>query len=33
MGYAKPTSSLWLAALLIAGGGLLAAKDAFRAKR
>jgi len=33
VGYAEPTSSLWLAALLIAGGGLLAAKDAFRAKR
>lgn len=31
-GYAEPTSSLWLAAFLIAGGGLLAAKDAFRAK-
>jgi len=33
VGYAEATSSLWLAALLIAGGGLLAAKDAFRAKR
>lgn len=33
VGYAEPTSSLWLAAFLIAGGGLLAAKDAFRAKR
>jgi len=29
VGYAKPTSSLGLAALLIAGGGLLAAKDAL----
>jgi len=28
-GYAEPTPSLWLAAFLIAGGGLLAAKDAF----
>ena len=33
VGYAEPTSSLWLAAFLIAGGGLLAASDAFRAKR
>lgn len=33
VGYAKPTASLGIAALLIAGGGLLAAKDAFRAKR
>jgi drug/metabolite transporter (DMT)-like permease len=32
VGYAQPTASLGLAALLIAGGGLLAAKDAFRAK-
>lgn len=32
-GYAEPTSSLWIAALLIAGGGLIASKDAFRAKR
>lgn len=30
VGYAEPSSSLWLAAVLIAGGGLIAAKDAFR---
>ena len=31
-GYAEPRASLWLAALLIAGGGLLAAKDMLRRK-
>jgi drug/metabolite transporter (DMT)-like permease len=30
VGYAQPTSSLGLAALLIAGGGLIAARNAFR---
>jgi drug/metabolite transporter (DMT)-like permease len=31
-GYAEPRPTLWLAALLIAGGGLLAAKDMLRRK-
>jgi drug/metabolite transporter (DMT)-like permease len=31
-GYAQPRPTLWLAALLIAGGGLLAAKDMLRRK-
>jgi drug/metabolite transporter (DMT)-like permease len=31
-GYAEPRATLWLAALLIAGGGLLAAKDMLRKK-
>jgi drug/metabolite transporter (DMT)-like permease len=31
-GYTQPRATLWLAALLIAGGGLLAAKDMFRRK-
>jgi drug/metabolite transporter (DMT)-like permease len=31
-GYAEPRATLWLAALLIAGGGLLAAKDMLRRK-
>jgi drug/metabolite transporter (DMT)-like permease len=32
-GYAKPSANIALAAMLIAGGGLIAAKDMFRAKR
>ncbi|MGJ4888434.1 aromatic amino acid exporter YddG [Bradyrhizobium sp. HKCCYLRH3099] len=32
-GYARPTASIALAALLIAGGGLVAAKDMFRLRR
>ncbi|MBV8791695.1 MAG: EamA family transporter [Pseudolabrys sp.] len=32
-GYAQPSTTLWLAALLIAGGGLLAAQDMFRRAR
>ena len=31
-GYAEPRATLWLAALLIGGGGLLAAKDMLRRK-
>jgi hypothetical protein len=31
-GYTAPRATLWLAALLIAGGGLLAAKDMLRRK-
>jgi hypothetical protein len=31
-GYAAPRATLWLAALLIGGGGLLAAKDMLRRK-
>ena len=29
-GYAKPTVTIAIAAILIAGGGLIAAKDMFR---
>ena len=29
-GYAKPTATIAIAAILIAGGGLIAAKDMFR---
>jgi hypothetical protein len=32
-GFAKPSPSLAIAAVLIAGGGLIAAKDMLRGKR